>query len=89
MTEMKEAGPTPETGPRANADSAPESIPSEAALFAAARGYCVIVTSSEGKHRRRIFLSLHSAERAVQRAKARGLYAAIVLAVIVPTGVAE
>ncbi len=66
-----------------------DSTPSEAALFAAARGYCVIVTSSEGKHRRRIFLSLHSAERAVQRAKARGCYAALVLAVIVPTGVAE
>ena len=72
-----------------NHPTADDSTPSEAALSAAARGYCVIVTSAEGRYRRRLFLSLHSAEKAVQRAKARGLYAAMVLAVIVPTGVAE
>ena len=88
MSEMQKAGPTAETGPHENTCN-PEDTPTEAALFAAARGYCVIVTSSEGKYRRRLYLSLHSAEKAVQRAKARGLYAAMVLAVIVPTGVAE
>ena len=88
MTEMQKAGPHDETGPHENTGNS-EGTPTEAALFAAARGYCVIVTSSEGRYRRRLFLSLHSAEKAVQRAKARGLYAAMVLAVIVPTGVAE
>ena len=88
MSEKQKAGPTPETGPHENTCN-PEDTPTEAALFAAARGYCVIVTSSEGKYRRRLYLSLHSAEKAVQRAKANGKFAAMVLAVIVPTGVAE
>ena len=66
-----------------------ESTPSEAALFAAARGYCVIVSSNEGQYRRRLYLSLSAAEKAKERAQARGCYAAIVLAVIIPTGVAE
>lgn len=88
MTEMQKAGPHHETGPHENTCN-PEDTPTEAALLAAARGYCVIVTSAEGRYRRRLFLSLHAAEKAVQRAKGRGLYAAMVLAVIVPTGVAE
>lgn len=67
----------------------PESTPSEAALLAAARGYCVLVSSNEGKYRRRLYLTLSAAEKAKERAEARGCYAAIVLAVIIPTGVAE
>lgn len=66
-----------------------ESTPRPEDILAAARGYCVIVSSDEGKYRRRVFLSLHAAERAVNRAKASGKYAAMVLAVIVPTGVTE
>ena len=88
MTEMQKAGPHHETGPHENTCN-PEDTPTEAALFAATRGYCVLVSTTEGKYRRRLFLSLHAAEKAKKRAQARGCYAALVLAVIVPTGVAE
>lgn len=88
MTTEQKAGPTLETGLPENTCTS-QGTPSEADLFGAARGYCVVVRTDHGKFRRRLYLSLHSAEKAVQRAKARGVYAAMVLAVIVPTGVAE
>lgn len=81
--------PTSDDGAASNHATDRYATPRTADVLAAARGHCLIVSSSEGKYRRRLFLSLHAAEKAKERAQARGCYAAIVLAVIVPTGVAE
>ena len=88
MSEKQKAGPTPETGLPENICTS-QGTPSEADLFGAARGYCVVVRTDHGKFRRRLYLSLNAAEKAVERARAHGKYASMVLAVIVPTGVAE
>lgn len=54
------------------------------ALRARAAGYAVLVENPAGKYRRRLFLTLASAQRAKDRATARGQYAAIILVRIVP-----
>lgn len=57
---------------------------------AALKGYGVIVLvpgAAEPRGRRRLFLSLHSAQRAVERAAARGLDAHLVLVRLVPEAV--
>lgn len=53
-------------------------------LRARAAGYAVLVENPSGKYRRRLFLTLASAQRAKDRATARGQYAAILLVRIVP-----
>lgn len=88
MNDKLKAGPTPETGPHENTCN-PDDTPTEAALLAAAGGYCVLVESAHGKYRRRLYLSLSAAQSAVERARAHGKYAALVLAVVTPVGVAE
>ena|SRR5690625_4180814 len=53
-------------------------------------GYAVLVTvpaDPEPRTRRRLYLSLHSAAKAVERAEARGLDAQLVLVRMVPQGV--
>ncbi|PYF99251.1 hypothetical protein SAMN05216184_108133 [Georgenia satyanarayanai] len=53
-------------------------------------GYAVVVTipaDSEPRTRRRLFLSLHSATRAVTKAEARGFDAQVTLVRLVPEGV--
>lgn len=54
------------------------------ALRARAAGYALLVENPAGKYRRRLFLTLASAQRAKDRATARGQYAAILLVRIVP-----
>ena len=57
---------------------------------AALTGYAVLVTvptDPEPRVRRRLFLSLHSAQRAAERAESRGLDAQLVLVRMVPEGV--
>lgn len=57
---------------------------------AAAKGYAVLVTvpgDPEPRTRRRLFLSLHSAQRAVERSEARGLDAQLMLVRLIPEGV--
>ena len=49
----------------------------------AAHAYAVLVTSTDNKCRRRLFLSLHSAEKAIQRAEARGHFAELELCRVV------
>jgi hypothetical protein len=59
----------------AKADSTPAEI---------ADAYCVLMITPYGKQLRRLYLSLHSATAAVQRAKLRGLPARLVLCQLVP-----
>ena len=66
-----------------------ESTPRPEDILAAAHTYCVLVESAHGKYRRRLYLSLSAAEKAVQRAKANGKYAALVLAVVTPQAVIQ
>lgn len=47
-------------------------------------GYVVVVHTTAGRYRRRVYLSLRSAELAVRRARERGHGARIVLAVLTP-----
>lgn len=84
MTNDEKTGPCDETGPHENADSDTEYTRDPRQILAAARGYCVLVESAHGRYRRRLYLSLNSAEKAVQRAKESGKYAALVLATITP-----
>lgn len=53
-------------------------------------GYAVLVTipaDHDPRTRRRLYLSLHSAQRAMERAEARGLDAQLLLVRLVPEGV--
>lgn len=87
MTTHEKAGPTPETGPHNNPAADDHSTPTDAHLFAVASGYAVLVETGEGRYRRRLFLTLASAERAVNRARDRGKYAYMVLVTLHPTAV--
>jgi len=66
-------------------DSSPDHRHDE--VLRVARGFCVVVETPTGRYRRRLYLSLSSAEKSVERARANGKYAAIVLATITPVGV--
>lgn len=76
-----------------DAGQAPPILPlgGDTHTVAALRGYAVLVHvpgAAEVRSRRRLYLSLHSATRAVERAEARGLDAQLVLVRLVPEGVA-
>lgn len=58
-------------------------------VLAAAAGYAVLVETGEGRYRRRLFLTLASAERAVGRARDRGKYAYLVLVTLTPQAVIQ
>lgn len=90
MTATQKAGPQTETGPHATRCFVPESSDDQAKVRAleAAAGYAVLVETGEGKYRRRLFLTLASAERAVDRARDRGKFAELVLVRVVPVEVA-
>lgn len=64
--------------------SAAPPISAEDALEFIAGAYVAIVTTTHGHHRRRVFLSLHSAEKAIRRARAAGHTADIVLCELRP-----
>jgi hypothetical protein len=53
-------------------------------ISAAADAYCVLLITPYGKTLRRLYLSLHSAQAAVQRAQKRGLPARLVLCRLIP-----
>ncbi len=67
----------------------PESTaaPRTAVLLDAIAGYAVLVNSGDGRYRRRVFLTLAAAERAVERAQDRDQTAHLVLCRLIPTGV--
>lgn len=55
---------------------------------ALAEAFAVVVTTERGA-RRRLYLSLHSAQKAVQRAAGRGAHAELVLVRLVPVSGGE
>jgi len=68
------------------------SVPPNADIHtvAALKGYAVLVrvpAASDARIRRRLYLSLHSAQRAVERAEERGLEAHLLLVRMTPEGV--
>ena len=65
------------------------STPRHDSVLNAAAGYAVLVETGEGRYRRRLFLTLASAERAVNRARDRGKYAYLVLVTLTPTAVIQ
>lgn len=54
------------------------------AIAAHCDAYAVLVETTEGRYRRRLMLSLHSAEKAVRRAEAAGHQAQMILVRITP-----
>lgn len=83
----QKAGPTPGTGHPQHTHTDTEHTRDPRQILAAASGHCVLVESAHGKYRRRLYLSLSAAEKAVQRARDNGKYAALVLAVVSPVEV--
>lgn len=66
---------------------APDTAPAD--TRPALTGYAVLVEvpgAPEPRYRRRLFLSLHSAQKAIERAEARGLEAHMVLLHMQPVG---
>lgn len=72
-----------------NHQTAYDSTPRRDSVLNAAAGYAVLVETGEGRYRRRLFLTLASAERAVNRARERGKYAYLVLVTLTPTAVIQ
>ncbi|MDZ4234794.1 MAG: hypothetical protein U1C73_13795 [Dietzia sp.] len=66
-----------------------DSSPCNDSVLAAAAGYAVLVETGAGRYRRRLFLTLASAERAVERARDRGQYSWLVLVTLTPTAVVQ
>ena len=54
------------------------------AIASACEAYVALVLTPKGKFTRRVFLSLHGANQAVERARARGQAAAVVLCRLTP-----
>ena len=59
------------------------------AILAAASAYVVILVTPTGKHVRRPYLSLHSAQQALHRAQERGQAAHLVLCKLEPVTIAD
>jgi hypothetical protein len=59
-------------------------LPPAADIESACQAYAVLLLTPAGKYRRRVFLSLHSATAAVQRAQDKGQPARMVLCKLVP-----
>lgn len=51
---------------------------------AIAHAHAVLVSTPSGKYARRLYLSLHAADKAMERARARGQEAACVMVELVP-----
>jgi hypothetical protein len=58
-------------------------------IESACAAYVVLLLTPAGKYRRRVFLSLHSATAAVQRAQAKGQPVRLVLCRLVPLPASE
>jgi hypothetical protein len=63
--------------------------PDEASISAACAAYVVLLITPRGKILRKPYLSLHSAQQALQRAHDRGQQAHLVLCWLEPVGVAD
>lgn len=65
----------------------PVSVPASPESWSALGGaYAVLVVCPGGKYRRRLYLALDSAQRQVDRARARGEHARLVLVRLTPAG---
>ena len=84
-----ENAPASNEGASNNHQADPDSTPRHDSVLAAAAGYAVLVETGEGRYRRRLFLTLASAERAVERARERGKWAYLVLVTLTPTAVIQ
>jgi hypothetical protein len=78
----KRRGPVPEDQPSAD-DQVAATQPDEPSLPIDS-AYCVVAITPYDRPRRRVFLSLHSAMKAVERARKRGLQAELILCKLVP-----
>ena len=87
MSEKRSAPAVNEGAP--NHPTADDSTPRHDSVLNAAAGYAVLVETGEGRYRRRLFLTLASAERAVTRARERGKYAYLVLVTLTPQAVIQ
>lgn len=87
MSEMQKAGPHHETGPHENTASTADSTRQSGASLDPVAGYAMLLHTGHGRYRRRLFLTLAAAERAVDRARDRGQYAELILVRVVPVGV--
>jgi hypothetical protein len=65
-------------------DPTAASVTPSADIGAACEAFVVLLITPSGKYRRRVFLSLHSATAAIQRAQAKGQPARMVLCRLVP-----
>jgi hypothetical protein len=63
--------------------------PDEASISAACAAYVVLLITPRGKILRKPYLSLHSAQHALQRAQKRGQDAFLVLCKLMPAGIAD
>jgi hypothetical protein len=59
-------------------------LPPAADIASACQAYAVLLLTPAGKYRRRVFLSLHSATAAVQRAQDKGQPVRLILCRLVP-----
>ena len=87
--------PAANQGPEDVTDGDTASIPPSAHILthdetvalsqkAVTHAHAVLVSTPAGKFQRRLFLSLHAADKAMQRARDRGLTAACVMVELVP-----
>lgn len=71
---------------RSTASVAHLPLTGDPAMIARAEALVVLVADRRGRYRRRVFLSLASAQRACEQAAARGVDAQIVLCQLTPIG---
>jgi hypothetical protein len=75
---LEETEPVPKDRPEAATKQLNAvSLPTDSA-------YCVVAITPYDRHRRRVYLSLHSAIQAVERTRKRGLPAELILCKLVP-----
>ena len=83
----EERRPREEAPPETPTKKSGAILPLDAArLRELASAYVVIVITPQGRARRSVYLSLHSASQAVDRAHNRGQHADMVLCQLVPIG---
>lgn len=70
-----------------NNPTATDSTRRDESSLAPVAGYAMLLHTGHGRYRRRLFLTLAAAERAVERARDRGQYAELILVRVVPVGV--
>lgn len=86
MTEEKEIRPRQATEADPKELSSILPVATDSTMIARADALVALVQDKRGRYRRRVFLTLASAERAVAQARARGVDAQVVLVKLTPIG---